>query len=99
MKWGVRSSTFSEVNKDALRERDARKSSEGLGSRFVPSLSPNDTKTGSGIVSELLSGTVEGTGTHFKNTTTSNFSNSTLSLGMDLVSDILSLPYDPDKKY
>lgn len=84
---------------DALSSRKARRGSEGIGSSFVPSLSQERVNTGTEIVKDILYGSIEGTGTHFKNTTTSNFSNNTLTLGMDLVSDILSLPYGPNKKF
>ena len=71
-----------------------RKASDGLGSQLVPSLSQKSVNTGNEIVKSILSGTVEGTGTHFKNTSVSSFSDNTLSSGMDIVSDILALSYN-----
>lgn len=84
---------------DALSSRRARLSSEGIGSSFVPSLSQERVNTGTEIVKNALSGTIEGTGTHFKNTSASSLPKTTLSLGTNTVNNILSLPYDPDKKF
>lgn len=91
--------TYHRWDSDALDSVKAKKASGGLGSSLVPSLSQKSVNTGTEIVNSILSGTVEGTGTHFKDTKTSSFSDNTLAIGMNTIADILALPYDPNKKF
>jgi hypothetical protein len=93
---------YDKASWDTISKKNEAKSETRKTNKTVwemPAATDKYVRSGSDIVDDFLSGSVKETGTHFKDTKTSSFSDNTLAIGMNTVANILALPYDPDKKF